>query len=114
MAHSAGEAYYHSIFIALMNVLGFDMSVEVSTATGRIDAVLELGDKVYILEFKYSYCPPEATPEDKAALFQKALDEGIGQIKDKGYSKKYSSSGKKIYQAAFAFLGRDDIEMKVE
>ena len=112
--HIRREAYYHSIFIALMNVLGFDWGTEVSTATGRIDAVLELDDKVYIVEFKYRDCPPDATPEAKAELFQKSLDEGIRQIKDKGYGKKYSAGGKKVYHAAFAFLGRDDIEMKVE
>ena len=112
--HISRESYYHSIFIALMNVLGFDLGAEVSTATGRIDAVLDLGDKVYVMEFKYRDCPPEATAEDKAALFQEALEEGINQIKDRGYSKKYSASGKKIYHAAFAFLGRDNIEMMVE
>ncbi|MCL1809114.1 MAG: PD-(D/E)XK nuclease domain-containing protein [Clostridiales bacterium] len=36
------------------------------------------------------------------------------QIKEKGYAKKYEGSGKETYLAAFAFLGRDDIEMKVE
>jgi hypothetical protein len=112
--HIRREAYYHSIFIALMNVLGFECSAEVSTATGRIDAVLELEDKVYIVEFKYKDCPPDATPEEKAEMFRKSLAEGIAQMKDKGYSKKYSTCGKKIYQAAFAFLGKDDVEMKVE
>ena len=31
-----------------------------------------------------------------------------------GYAKKYEGSGKKVHLAAFAFLGRDDIEMTVE
>ena len=112
--HIRREAYYHSIFIALMNVLGFSLSAEESTSTGRIDAVLELDDKVYIIEFMYRDCSPEATPEAKAKLFQEALDEGINQIKNMGYSKKYSASDKKVYHVAFAFLGRDDIEMTVE
>jgi hypothetical protein len=97
-----------------MNVLGFECNAEVSTATGRIDAVLELDDKVYIVEFKYKECPAEATPEEKTELFAKALAEGINQMKDRGYSRKYSTGGKKVYQAAFVFLGRDDIEMMVE
>ena len=33
------------------------------------------------------------------------------QIEDRGYCKKYAGSGKTIYQAVFAFLGRDEIEM---
>ena len=36
------------------------------------------------------------------------------QIKSRGYQKKYSGSGKAVYLAAFAFLGRDDIEMAWE
>ena len=35
------------------------------------------------------------------------------QITKKGYSDKYIGSGKTIYHVAFAFLGRDDIEMRV-
>ena len=45
--HINREAYYHSIFLAVMSVLGFDMGTEVQTAKGRIDAVLEIDDKMY-------------------------------------------------------------------
>ena len=47
-------------------------------------------------------------------LFEEALAEGLEQIKGRGYYKKYLGSGKTVYQAAFAFLGRDDIDMKME
>ena len=107
------EAYYHSLFYTVMNVLGFDMAVEVSVSGGRVDAVIELSDQVYIMEFKYTRCPPDADAEKKRQLFEKTLDEAMGQIKEKGYSKKYVGSGKKVYEAAFAFLGRDNIEMRV-
>ncbi|MDR0490150.1 MAG: PD-(D/E)XK nuclease domain-containing protein, partial [Oscillospiraceae bacterium] len=110
--HVDVEAYYHSIFYAVMSILGFDMDAEVSTSKGRIDAVLELDDKVYVMEFKYMGCAPDATPDEKRKLFDKALEEGLQQIKDRGYADKYIGSGKEIYQAAFAFLGRDDIEMR--
>ena len=33
------------------------------------------------------------------------------QIRDRGYADKFSGSGKAVYLAAFAFLGRSDIEM---
>ena len=112
--HISREAYYHSIFIALMRVLGFEMDAEVSTSTGRIDAVLELGDKVYIMELKYIDCAPDAAPEEKRAIFDKALDEGMRQIEDRGYARRFEGSGKTVYKAALAFLGRDDIEMRVE
>ena len=123
------EAYYHSIFYAVMTILGFDMDAEVSTSKGRIDAVLELEDKVYVFEFKYCKCPPGAGEAEKQSLFEAALAEAMAQINGRGYSDKYmvkhiggsndaktgtptSAPAKTIYQAAFAFLGRDEIEMK--
>jgi len=108
------EAYYHSIFFAVMSVLGFDMDVEVSVSKGRVDAILEINNKVYIMEFKYKDCAPEASSEYKEKLFKMALTEGINQIKDRDYAGKFAGSGKTIYQAAFAFLGRDDIKMQAE
>jgi len=111
--HISREAYYHSIFFAIMSVLGFDIEAEASVSGGRIDAVLELSDKVYVIEFKYVKCEPDAKPEEKQKLFEMALEEGQRQISDRGYAKKYEGSGKKIIKAAFAFLGRDEIEMRV-
>ncbi|MCL1809035.1 MAG: ATP-binding protein [Clostridiales bacterium] len=112
--HVDREAYYHSVFYAVMNVLGFDIDAEVSVSGCRVDAVLELDDKAYVMEFKYVKCEQGAEPELKKKLFEKALGEGMGQIKSRGYAKKYKGSGKKVHLAAFAFLGRDDIEMAVE
>ena len=110
--HVDKEAYYHSIFISVMHVLGFKIDAEVSVSKGRIDAVLELGDKVYVFEFKYQACPPNADESEKRELSGKALKQGMKQIADRGYADKYKGSGKKIYQAAFAFLGRDNVEME--
>jgi len=112
--HVDAEAYYHSLFFALMSVLGFHVDAEVSTSTGRIDAVLELDDKVYIMEFKYQHCDPGADADVKRGIFDEALDRGMKQIRDRGYAAKYSGSGKTIYQTAFAFLGRDNVEMRTE
>ncbi|MDR2569776.1 MAG: ATP-binding protein [Oscillospiraceae bacterium] len=110
--HIKQEAYYHSIFYSIMNMLGFNITAEVSTARGRIDATFELADKVYIMEFKYKDCAPDAPDEEKRALFDITLDEGMSQIESKGYADKYIGSGKTIYKVVFAFLGRDAIEMR--
>jgi len=112
--HIGKDAYYHSIFYAIMNILGFKMDAETSVSTGRADAILELDDKVYIMEFKYADCAPDASPEEKQKLFEKELEDGINQIERRGYAKKYIGSGKEIIIAAFAFLGRDNIEMRCE
>jgi len=112
--HVKEESYYHSLFIAVLNVLGLKIEAEVSVSGGSVDAVLELEDKVYVMEFKYMSCAPDAPQEEKEKLYETALSKGMGQIKDKGYAKRYSGTGKAIYLAAFAFLGRDDIEMRTE
>ena len=48
------EAYYHSIVYLTLRLLGFTIVAERMTNIGRIDAVLELSEVVYILEFKMS------------------------------------------------------------
>jgi hypothetical protein len=112
--HVDAEAYYHSIFYAVMTVLGFRVDAEISVSKGRIDAVLELGDKVYIMEFKYVKCLPDIGPAEKQAAIKKALEDGLSQIKSRGYPDKCLGSGKTICLAAFAFSGRDEIEMCFE
>jgi len=112
--HIGKEAYYHSIFYAIMNLLGFDIHAEISVSGGRIDATLELSDKAYVMEFKYEGCNPDTAPEEKQKLFEKALNDGLEQIKDRGYADKYAGSGKTVHLATFAFLGRDEIKMRSE
>ena len=111
--HMKHEYYYHSIFYAVMNLLGFNIDAEVSVSGGRVDAVLELSDKVYVIEFKYEHCERDAPQENKQELFEKTLERGVKQLQDRGYANKYARSGKEVIQAAFVFLGRDDIEMRV-
>ena len=112
--HIKKEAYYHSIFCAIINLFGFRLEAESQVATGRLDAALEYGDKVYIVEFKYKSSKKDATEEEKQILFEETLNDAMGQIKDRGYAKKYVGSGRSVYLVALAFLGRDDIEMRVE
>ena len=46
----------------------------------------------------------------KREFFDKALGEAMEQIKGRGYHKKFTGGGKTVYLAAFAFLGRDDLD----
>ena len=110
--HVNVEAYYHSIFFSVMTVLGFKIDAEVAVSKGRIDAALELEDKVYVFEFKYEACEPDADESEKIKLFEKALKQSMKQITDRGYADKFKGSGKTVYLAAFAFLGRDNVEME--
>ena len=108
------EAYYHSIFYAIANSLGFDIKAEVPVSGGRVDVVLDIGNRAYVIEFKYRKCPAKASKERKRILLEKALDEGMDQIKNRGYANKYIGSGKTVYKIAVAILGRDNMEMRIE
>jgi len=112
--HIGQEAYCHSIFYAVLKITGFDIQADVSTARGRVDAILDMEEYVYIIELKYEDCPAGASGETKQKLDSKVLAEGIAKIKKKGYHTKYTGSGKKIILASFAFLGRDNIDMAYE
>jgi hypothetical protein len=80
------EAYYHSIVYLILKLLGFAILAEPLTSAGRIDALLELPDTVYILEFKMSTA--------KIAL---------EQIKKRQYDQPYRASGKVIILLGIAF-----------
>ena len=111
--HIGREAYYHSIFYAMLKLLGFDADAEVSVSGGRVDAVLEFGERVYVMEFKYAECAANASAEEKRELSERTLDEGMKQIEERSYAKRYTGSGKTVCKAAFAFLGRDEIQMRL-
>ncbi|MEZ4860057.1 MAG: AAA family ATPase [Caldilineaceae bacterium] len=80
------EAYYHSVVYLVLRLLNFQIDAEKLTNVGRIDAVLELDNLVYILEFKMS----------TAAV-------AIQQIRDQGYAENYQGSGKTIVLLGIAF-----------
>jgi len=67
------EKYFHSIFYIIVKMLGFTIDTEVMTIDGRIDAVINTGKYIYVIEFK-------AGQDAKTA---------IEQIKEKEYHKKY-------------------------
>ncbi|MCL2247751.1 MAG: ATP-binding protein [Oscillospiraceae bacterium] len=112
--HVNREAYYHSIFYAIMTILGFDIEAEISVSGGRIDATLELADNVYVMEFKYLDCPVDVSADVKRNAIDKALDAGMAQIVGKGYANKFKNSNKTVRRAVLVFTGRDEIEMRVE
>lgn len=80
------EAYYHSVFYLVLRLLGFTIQVERMTNVGRIDAVLALADKVYILEFKMT-------------TGQIALD----QIRTKKYAQPFLGGDKTVILLGIAF-----------
>lgn len=80
------EAYYHSVIYLVLRLLNFQIDPEKLTNVGRIDAVLELDDVIYILEFKMS-----------------TAEIALQQIRDKGYAQAYQAAGKPIILIGIAF-----------
>ena len=67
------EKYYQSIIYTICRLCGMDILTEVATNKGRIDAVLDAGKHLYIMEFK----------------LHKTADAALAQISEKAYAKKY-------------------------
>nr|VFK35406.1 MAG: PD-(D/E)XK nuclease superfamily protein [Candidatus Kentron sp. MB]VFK77034.1 MAG: PD-(D/E)XK nuclease superfamily protein [Candidatus Kentron sp. MB] len=75
------ERYYQSLFYLIFRIMGLHIHTEVRTATGRIDATVEMESGVWIFEFK----------------LDGSADEAIAQIRDKDYAAPYAASGKPVY-----------------
>ena len=102
--HLKAEAYYHSLFYMLLHLLGNRIQLEEEQAIGRVDAIIELEDLIYIIEFKYS--------ENKK--IEILLEEAMNQIKEKKYYEPYLAEGKKILLLAVGFLGKEEIDLRLE
>jgi hypothetical protein len=84
------EAYYHSLIYLLLKLLGFTIHAEPLTNLGRIDAVLELPEAVYIIEFKM-----QSSHENAQTALQ--------QIRDRQYDLPYRNQGKPILLLGILF-----------
>ena len=95
--HLPFEAYYHSLFLVWLNLLGFKIDAEISTGKGRIDAVWTWNERVVITEIKYS-------SKDK---IEPLLTEAMQQIRERRYYERYAGENKRIAMLAIAFAGKD-------
>jgi hypothetical protein len=94
--HLPREAYYHSMLLVWLNMLGFKVEAEVSTDKGRIDAVWTWDERVVIVEVKYS----------GRGTTGKLLEEGLNQIREKKYYERYAGENHRIAMLAVAFAGK--------
>ena len=90
--HVKKEKYFQTIFFLIVHVVGANVKTEVPTNVGRIDALIETKNDVFLFEFKF-----KKTPE-------KALD----QIKERKYFEPYMSINKPITLIGLTF----DLEKK--
>lgn len=78
--HLNYEKYYQTIFYLIFTLIGLRTSAEVKTNDGRIDAVIEVSDRIYLFEFK----------------LDKSADEAMAQIQSHRYYEKYQLRDKPI------------------
>jgi hypothetical protein len=103
--HLESEAYYHSLFLAVMQFLGFQITGELPTSEGRIDGVLvRPNKKTYLIEFKY-------VSEDGA--LDTALADALIQIESRAYASRYVGTDREIYKLAVAVAGRGKVKVAV-
>jgi hypothetical protein len=93
--HGKNEAYYHSMFLVWMRMIGFDPQGEEMTNIGRIDAVLHHGDLTVIAEIKYR------AKKSAARLLKNAMK----QKNDRKYYAKYAD--RKVILMGVAFAGKE-------
>jgi Holliday junction resolvase-like predicted endonuclease len=86
------ERYYHSLFIMVCKMSGFEVESEVHTNKGRIDVVLKKGNTVVIVEIKYS----------KDNKIEEKLKEAMLQIRDKKYYEKYINNTPTLLAIVFS------------
>ncbi len=81
------EGYFHSIIYLIISFLGIYIECEVSRHKGRLDAMIDTENYLYLIEFKVESSP-------KAA---------IEQIKEREYAASYKNTDKKIILLGVAF-----------
>lgn len=85
------EAYFHTIFYLMVSASGVQAQSEVLVCKGRIDMVVEVKDKIYVLEFKCN----------------QSSDEAIKQIRSKNYADSYLQKGKAVHLMGINFDTKD-------
>ncbi len=94
--HISKEKYYQSIFYMALSLAGMKVDLEKWVSTGILDGVLELKDKVFIIEFKYARIGSADTLAKNA----------IEQIKNKDYSLAWTGVGKSLHAFGIGVAGR--------
>jgi hypothetical protein len=84
---NADENYFHTIIYMALSLIGFNTKSELLNSRGRLDLALIFPDKVYVIEFKCNI----------------PAKEGMTQIKEKGYAKKWKNQNIRTILCAVSF-----------
>ena len=83
------EGYYASVFYSYFAALGHDVTVEESSAAGRLDMAVRAGGHVYLFEFK--------------VVEQAGAGAALTQLRERGYAAKYRGRGEPIHLIGVEF-----------
>ncbi len=81
------ELYFQNVFYLIFKLLGFYAEVERATSDGRMDAVVQTPQYVYVFEFKLDHPAQEA----------------LDQINSKEYALPFSVDGRRLYKIGVSF-----------
>jgi hypothetical protein len=84
------EKYYQTIFYLIFTLIGLRVQAEVTTNRGRIDAVIEVKDAIYLFEFKLNG----------------SAESALAQIKSNAYYEQYQRAGKPLHLVGANFSTR--------
>ena len=101
--HIPCDAYYHSLILLRLSMLGFDVTSEMPTNNGRIDAVWKWKDRVVIAEIKHS----------ENGKVESLLQEAFEQIHDRRYYERFVGKNNRVALLAIAIANRQ-ITCKME
>ncbi len=90
----AWEGYFHTIIYLVLQFVGVYIDCEVTKRKGRLDAIVQTEDYLYIMEFKLD-----------------SVEAALQQIKDGGYVDSYRNSPKEVLLVGIAF-DREKKEVK--
>ena len=71
--HKKHEAYFQAIFFSMFRLLGQYIEAESTTSDGRIDAVVQVDNAIYLFEFKMDNDPSALAQIKEKEYFQKYL-----------------------------------------
>ena len=91
------ESHYAAMLYLTFRAVGADVRPEESSLRGRADMVLLHGGQVFVLEFKMA-------KDGQGA--EQAMDEAMGQMRERGYADKHRDRGGPIHLVGIVF-GRE-------
>ncbi len=82
--------------------IGVEVRSEEASSHGRADMVVEIGDQVFVIEFKMAEWAEAAGAAAVTKATEKALTTAFAQLRKRGYGNKYRGSGRKVHLIAVA------------